>query len=138
MTDILEPNVVGVLAANAGVQGVVGDKVYAQIIPQHDFSYASRIPCLVVTKVGATRQARLCDSDDPLVAATYQVDCYALEYETAVRGAQAAMQALRPFAGPAGAVRIQKVQIQTEGDIGPDPDPGLYRRTLQFAIWYYE
>jgi hypothetical protein len=138
VTDILEPNLCGVLAANLGVQEVVQDRVFAQMIPQHDASAERRIPCLVVTRVGSSRQARHCDTTDPLLAATYQVDSYATTYETSARAAQAARLALVTFSGDAGAVRIQKVFLETDFDVGPDPDPGLYRRSLQFSIWYYE
>lgn len=138
MTDLLEPNVCGVLAADQAVQEVVQDRVFAQMIPQHDNAGERRIPCIVVTRVGSARQARHCDTTDPLLQATYQVDAYAVAYETAARAAQAARLRLVAFAGPAGAVAIQKVFLVTDFDIGPDPDPGLYRRTMQFTVWYYE
>lgn len=138
MTDILEPNVCGVLAADQAVREIVQDRVFAQMIPQHDNAGAQRIPCLVVTRVGSSRQARHCDTTDPLLSATYQVDAYATRYEEAVRAAQAARLKLVAFAGDAGAVRIQKVFVETDFDIGPDPDPGLFRRTMQFTVWYYE
>ncbi len=138
MTDLLEPNVCGILAAALDVQEIVADRVFAQMIPQHDFAEVQRIPCLVVTRVGASRQARFCDTTDPLLAASYQVDSYATTYETAARAAQAARLTLVAFAGAAGAVEVQKVFLETDFDIGPDPDPGLYRRSLQFTVWYYE
>lgn len=138
MTDILEPNVCGVLVADQAVQEIVQDRVFAQMIPQHDNAGERRIPCLVVTRLGASRQPRHCDTTDPLLGATYQVDAYAVTYETAVRAAQAARLRLTAYAGDAGAVRIQKVFLETDFDIGPDPDPGLYRRMQQYTVWYYE
>lgn len=138
MTDILEPNICGLLAAATDVQAIVQDRVFAQMIPQHDNAGERRIPCLVVTRVGSARQPRHCDTTDPLLAATYQVDAYAVTYETAARAAQAARLAMVGFAGAAGAVRIQKIFLETDFDVGPDPDPGLYRRSLQFSVWYYE
>lgn len=138
MTDILEPNICGALSADQAVQEIVQDRVFAQMIPQHDFSAERRIPCLVVSRVGSSRQARHCDTTDPLMQATYQVDAYGTTYEDAVRGAQAARTALIAFTESAGVARVQKVFLETDFDVGPDPDPGLYRRSCQFTVWYYE
>lgn len=136
MADIDEPALADFLSAVQGVQEIAGGRVFALMIPQHDNRGTKKIPCLVFSRVGATRSHRMC-VQDALVGADYQVDAYALDYETAVRLAGAARDALVVYSGPMGAVTVKKVFLETESDF-LDPDPGLYRRFMQFTVWYRE
>ncbi len=131
-----EPALAEYLKEIPGVMEVAGGRVFAMMIPQHDFRGAKKVPCVVVSRVGATRAELLCRQDS-LLAAEYQVDTYASEYETAVRLAGIVRRALAGFSGQMGGARVAKVFCTSDSDF-LDPDPGLYRRFMQFSVWYHE
>lgn len=134
--EVDEPALADFLAAVSGVVSLAGGRVFAMVIPQHDFRGQKKIPCVVVSRTGGERQQLMCRQDD-LVSAQYQVDAYASEYETAVRLARAVRVALVAHAGLMGRVNVAKVFCDSDSDF-LDPDPGLYRRFMQFTIWHHE
>lgn len=134
--EIDEPALADFLATVPGVQELAGGRVFAMMIPQHNDRGAAHVPCLVLSRTGGERQQTTCRQDD-LVAAQYQLDAYATSYETAVRLARAARVALVAFQGQMGRVKVAKVLLETDSDF-LDPDPGLYRRFMQFTVWHHE
>jgi hypothetical protein len=138
VSELDEPNLFEYLTSVATVAAFVEDRVYPLILPQHDFAGARAMPAIVYTRVSDARQAVHCDPpQDVTLAAQYQIDVYATKYETAVRVAHAVRLALIGKSAMMGAVRVINAFLDSSEDF-LDPDPGLFRRFMQFTLWYRE
>jgi hypothetical protein len=125
---------VGALVAEAS--SPIRYRIFPLVIPQHESTDLTAYPCIVFTKVGATRGVTL-SGTDTLVNATYQVDSYATTYQAAAQMADAVRTALVDYNGTVGGHQIKTANIQNELAI-TDPDPGLYRLMQTYSIWYVE
>lgn len=135
--DYDEPNLFEYLKSVPSVFELIADRIYEGRIPQHVFeSDAGVMNCAVYQRVGGGRGVGYCASD-ALVPGSYQVDIYALDSVAKTKVARAIRRALVDYSGPMGAVRVNRVLIETEFD-GEEPEPGLERRTQTYTIWYWE
>lgn len=136
--DYDEPNLFEYLKSVPSVYELIEDRIYEGRIPQHVFESDARVmDCAVYQRVGGnTRGVGYCSSD-ALVPAGYQVDIYALDSVAKTKVARAIRRALVDYSGPMGAVRVNRVLIETEFD-SEEPEPGLERRTQTYTIWYWE
>lgn len=132
-----EPNLYEYLRDGAAVAALCGDRIFAGLIPQHDYADLSRMPCCVFQRVGGARTQRIC-GQDRLVTGTYQVDSYAPKFEDAVALADAIRRRLVDYLGPMGSVSVKGVFLDADFDAGPEPEPGLYRRSQTYSVWYSE
>lgn len=119
------------------VVDLIGDRVYPGKIPQHHFSEPRVMPCAVTQIPSETRQVKFCETDG-LVEGAVQIDSYAPERDDCHAVADAIRRAMVDYSGPMGTVKVSKVLLATQFDVGPDPDPGLYRRSQTYAVWYLE
>lgn len=117
----------------APLAALIGDRVWPQIIPQSDRG-EQRIPCVVYTLVDRQRAVSYCGTD-PIAEALYQIDAYGRSYGQSVDVAQAVQDALIDFRDTVDGYFVHHVRITAELDL-MDPDPGLYRRSMTFAIWH--
>lgn len=135
--DADEPNLYEYLKGVDEVAQLVGDRIYAGRIPQHNFETDGRHQdCVVYQRVGAVRGVGFCSSDG-LVSGSYQIDCYSPDDVAMVKVARAIRRALVDYFGPMGAVQVCRVLLDNEFD-SQEPEPGLNRRTQTFTIWYAE
>lgn len=132
-----EPNLFVFLTQTPAIAALVGDRVYAELIPQHVFEGVRKMPCVVFRRDGGVRQVKFCGTDR-LVQGQYQVDAYALTYEEKCELADAIRRRMVDYSGPMGSVTVNQVTLASDPDVGPDPEPGLYRRMQLFQIWYVE
>ena len=126
----------GVAALVADVSSPVRHRIYPLVIPQHEIGDASLMPCVVYTKVGAARGVRYTATDN-LVQATYQVDSYAPTYKAAAALASEVQDAMVDFNGTVSGTEIKTINLTNEFAL-EDPDPGLYRISQSFSVWYVE
>jgi hypothetical protein len=132
-----EPNFFEYLKAVPEVAALIGDRIYEGRIPQHAFgSTGAVMDCAVYQRVGGPRDADFCSSDS-LVQGQYQMDCYSADSVRKGKVARAIRRALVDYSGPMGAVRVNRVLIETEFD-SEEPEPGLTRRTQTYTVWYWE
>ena len=131
------------LAADAGVSALVSSRIYPLVIPETVYTEATKKPCLVYSVDGKSRQVRY-SGTDTLVAASVQIDCYARTYLASQQLAEAVRSAMVDYSGtwtgsssPQTSNRVQSIFIQSEFDM-LDPEPGLYRVSQQYTIWYDE
>ncbi len=72
-----------------------------------------------------------------LTAGTFQIDSYAEQYVAAVSLAAAVRAALLDFQGMLNGVPVRHAFVETEGDL-LDPEPGIFRVSQTWVIWYSE
>jgi hypothetical protein len=72
------------------------------------------------------------------VFAVQQIDSYGSSPEQARQVADAVRLVLSDYSGTIqGALRIKAATLQNEFDLD-DPEPGLYRRSQSWGIWFVE
>lgn len=129
------------LLADAGVAGLVADRVSWATLPRGD-----ALPAIVLTQVSGIRDYAM-TSPSGLVTSRVQVDCWAKtngEATKLARSVNAALGGLRttltPKKGPA--VQIQGAFLENQIDMpdeGPSPpEERLQRVMLDFLIWHDE
>ncbi len=132
-----EPNIAAFLATLPDVVALIGDRAHLQVIPQQHRAAGDQYPCCVFFTPGTAYDFELCGTSD-VPMANIQIDCYAKDADQARALARAIRTGMRDYSGPMGSVTVQRVQIAADFDSGPDPEPGLFRRTLTFNVWYVE
>ncbi len=131
------------MAAQTGITALTSTRIFPLVIPQKIYSDATKQPCLVYSFDSKNRQKRYSGTDS-LVAGSVQIDCYATTYRQAQLLAQAVRAALLDYSGtwtgntsPQVSHKVQKCFLENEIDLD-DPEPGLYRVSQSWAIWYDE
>ncbi len=118
----------------AGAIGTAtSDRVWPLVIPQ-SLRQEQRLPCVVYTLVGRTREGRFC-STDALRQSQYQLDCLASTYLGAKQLAAVVEAALLDYRGPMGAFHVNHAFLRAELDL-TEPDPGIYRVSQTWELWH--
>lgn len=133
----MEPNIKAILALHAPLVALVADRIYAQVIPQQERNGPTAYPAVVFQRIGSQESQTLCGTDD-FVAGVWQIDAYHPDRDKAIEVASAIRAAMVDYYGDADGVSVNKVRRDTAIDIGPEIEPGLYRRSQTFTIWYVE
>lgn len=111
----IEQGLVAHLLADAGVSGIVGTRVYAELRPQK-----SVLPAIVYTRVGSTHENTL-DGPSPFVTVRMQVDCWSSTYGGSKTLADAVRVALNGvgLSPPKllGSEPVQLVSLDTDTDL---------------------
>lgn len=132
-----EPNLFEYLASVPAVAALIGDRIYAGRIPQSVRGKTAPVmDCVVFQRTGDVRGVDFCATDE-VVAADYQIDCYSPDDVKVLKVARAVRRALVDYKGLMGAIRVQRVFINSSFD-GQEEEPGLCRRTQLYTIWYVE
>lgn len=132
-----EPNLHAFLSADAGVAALAAARIFAQIIPEQAQGDPDVYPCATFQLVGTTDGRTMC-GDDFVPDGSWQIDAYSPDRDQAVELARAIRRAMVDYSGPMGDCTVQRVLRTASFDIGPDVEPGLYRRSQTFSIWYVE
>ena len=133
---MIEEALVSRLVADPTVAGLAGDRIFPLLIPQALYAEASRQPCLVYQRTSTDTDATFCETIG-LRATQIQIDAYARRYQEARELGRAAREALTDFRGDVSGLHIDRVTLANEFD-GLDEEPGLYRRSLTFLVWFTE
>lgn len=120
------------LTANSAVEALVGDRIYPQVIPQHQVSH----PCLTYSQEGAEYIEHLAGRSDTRLS-EFSVECWAPQYLDARNLAETLQTELVGVRGSFGADTAESVRLLNDFDGPPDDDTGLYRVSLRFEIAYY-
>lgn len=120
----------------AGV-GSAPNRIYPIVIPQKVPRGSPVMPCVTYETRAVARQVTYCGVSG-LIRTTLQLDCYAVDYNTAKEVAQAVREVLSDFRGMlGGTVSVRTASLETEFDV-QDFEPGLYRVSQSWAIWHVE
>lgn len=124
------------LRTDPGIAALAGDRSYPEVIPDQVFDEASKRPCVVWSRQGASRDRTFCGTG-PVTQSTFSIDCYARTSAAAEGLAQAVRTALTDYRGSMSGVEIKDVQLTSDFDL-LDLEPGLFRVALSFDIWHDE
>lgn len=130
------PNLYAFLRAVPTVAALAGDRIYPEAVPQKAWETVARMPCVVYNLIDERRTATYCGTD-LLVAATYQLDHYAPQFDVARQLAEATRLALRDFAGLMGETRVRLSRLESARNT-VEPEPGLFRCSRDWLFWYEE
>lgn len=136
---MIEESLKEVLLSDAAVSELVGgvqERIWPLAIPQHAQGDASKLPCLVYRLVSEERGRTFCETDD-LVDAVYQFDSYSRNFDKCRDLDRSVRAALKDYTGLVSGVRIHTVMVGAGFQL-QDPDPGLYRVSRTFNVWYKE
>ena len=140
---MIQEGLYATLAADAAVSALVGTRIYPLMIPQQVYTESTKQPCLVYTLDGRARQVRFAGTDT-LVQGSLTVDCYARTYAAAQALADAVRALLEDYSGtmtgtgsPISTNVVKKIFIDNELEL-MDIEPGLYRVSQSYTIWYDE
>jgi hypothetical protein len=133
-----EPNIAAFLQDDATVYAIAQDRIYPELIPQRSPGQTEiEVPAVVFTRIGGDRQVMLCQTDS-LVQGVYLIVSLASQYDQAVALNRAIRRRMIDYHGPMGDVAVDAVQLQTDPSLDVAPEPGLFRRSETFNIWYRE
>lgn len=112
------------------VEAVAGDRIFPSIMKSETY------PAIVFQLVGTSRSEVYCGVIG-LVRGSYQVDVYSRAYSETNSLANIVRRNVSPFKGVVAGTRIRHCSLTTDFD-SVDVDPGLFRRTQQWDIWFEE
>lgn len=119
------------LLAQPDIAAIVSDGIYPLFIPQ-----GREPPCLVYQQIDAARQVTY-DGTNGLVGASVQVDCLAKRYSDARTLADAVRGALTDYSGDMAGTAVRNCFVVADQDLS-DIEPGFFRVSLNFDLWYVE
>lgn len=119
------------LIAAPAVAGLIGERVHPLVIPQ-----GGKTPCITYQRSGSNRHKTTCGTNR-LVGARVKLDCYSKTYIQAQALAAEVWQRLRDFSGDMQGVEVSDLSLELDLDLS-DMEPGLYRQSQTYLIWYYE
>ncbi len=132
-----EPAIKQILRLHAPLVAAIADRIYAEKMPQQVQGQGPAYPCVVFSRIGSQESETFCGTDDH-VASLWQFDVYDKDRDRRNVAAGALRNALVRYSGTIDGVHVNKVRRDTSLDIGPETEPGLYRRMQNFTIWYVE
>lgn len=135
----LNAAVLAILSGDGTLTALVGTRIYALTAPQDD-----QLPDVTFQRIGS-EPTHAWNADPGLVRAEVQVDCWGRTLAEAASVRDAVVGAFSRYGGTAGGTAIQEALLmndfeQHDTDATPvgRTDTGVYRRTLEFAVWYEE
>lgn len=128
---MIEESLYSFLSSDSAVSGLVEDRIYGQIAPQK-----SLLPRIVYSRVATQRSQSLCGTDSK-VRAIMQIDSYDKTYKGSKTLADVLRHTLSDFTGDMNGTRVSTVSLDSDVDLD-DPEPGLYRVSQTYFIWFVE
>lgn len=130
------PRLASLLASFPAVAATFGSRVYPLIMPARVHGDPSGFPCVVYTFVGGRVGYTFCAPDE-LIASRVQFDVYDRSYTDAVEAAAVLRGALLGYFGTVDGTFYDRIAIEADRDT-IEPDPGLYRVTQEYSVWFRE
>lgn len=122
-----------ILAAETSVAALIGEpskiRIYRGVAPK-----GTRTPYVRLQRITTTGVVGQCGTAGTEFALV-QIDTFAKTTDDRDIVARAVFLTLRDFSGTIGTLKVKNATRQNEFDLD-DPDPGLYRRSQSWAIWY--
>ena len=131
------------LAADAGVSGLVADRIYPLLMPQRTGgAVADGYPAVVYESTGANFEDATTLDSKTVPFAVYRFSMFALDYPTAKRLQSRVIGALHGFAGTmpaAGSVVVKHLSVLSNGPDGVefiDADVAIFSASSEFQVFY--
>lgn len=123
------------LSAETSIAALIGEpnlfRIFRGIAPP-----GTRAPYLILGRTSTSGIQSQCGTAGTELALE-SIDSYAKTEDERDALARAVFLTLRDFSGTIGTVKIKAATRQNEFDLD-DPEPGLYRRSQSWALWYIE
>ena len=124
------------LYADVAIAGIVEGRISPMMLCQTD-----PVPAITYQQLTGSRNHTLLDTGN-MVDAMFQVNCYTQDYGTGRTLADAVRACLDSYAGTIGGVVIQKIMMESEGDIiSMDDDlqqTQVFGKRLSFRVFFNE
>lgn len=120
------------LTANSAIEAIVGDRIYPQVIPQHETAR----PAITYSQEGGVYMEHLAGRSDTRMS-EFSIECWSPTYLAAKNLAETVQTELVGVRGSFGGDTAESVRLVNDFDGPPDNDTGLYRVSLRFEIAYY-
>lgn len=119
------------MLADATIAGLVGTRVYPNILPQ-----SPTVPAISYQFISGTDDVTT-DGPSGLANPTIQIDCWATTYAAMDGLFQAVRKRINGYSGLAGTIAVHGVFLVRKRDLY-DNDTKLHRRTADWSIWHEE
>ena len=113
------------LREDAGLSALVGNKVFALVIPQ-----GTKLPCITVQRIGG-RPANTLSGHSGLEEIDLQIDVWARDYDEAKAIAKAVRAAMPPSGPRFSAHLIEDQDLYEDGT-------NYFRVNMEFKVWFLE
>ncbi len=125
------------LVADAGVTGIVGQRVHPNRKPQQP-----KYPCIVFARISGTPVSKFVE-DVEIEPSRIQLDMYAETYLSVIALRDAVKTSLQRFAGTVSGIIVHHVFIDNELDGRfidevTDEATGVFRRIMDLRVWTEE
>lgn len=129
----LEEGLVAELKADATVSGIIGSRVFPEVVPQGQDGAA-----IVYRRVSTDRESILSGYRDVIVA-VLRLDCWAESFSGCWTLANAVRSLLNQLTGDLGGFTVQRIHLQAESNLSVfQGDRRDYRVSQDYVIWYVE
>lgn len=119
-----------VLRADASVAGLVGERIFHEVLPE-----AAQVPAVVINRL-STEPVRAMAADAPLKSSRFQIDVFAERQAQSRTVANAVRDAL-PRGGTAGPPVVQAIFFNNEYGVF-DAATRRYQRVIDVTAWWEE
>lgn len=132
----IESALYAILAADVTVAGLVGTRIFPNVVPQDQ-----SLPAISYQRIATSRVWSL-EGPSGLAQPTFQVNCLAATYD-ALRTLSAAVRAaLDGYSGTASSVAVSVIRLIDEGDL-PEVSPAnladrVFGRRMDFQMYHEE
>ena len=113
------------LREDAGLSALVGNKVFALVIPQ-----GTKLPCITFQRIGGM-PANTLSGHSVLEEIDLQIDVWARDYDEAKAIAKAMRSAMPPSGPQFGAHLIEDQDLYEDGT-------NYFRVNMEFKVWFLE
>lgn len=113
------------LREDAGLSALVGNKVFALVIPQ-----GTKLPCITFQRIGGM-PANTLSGHSGLEEIDLQIDVWARDYDEAKAIAKAVRSAMPPSGPQFGAHLIEDQDLYEDGT-------NYFRVSMEFKVWFLE
>lgn len=129
---MIETGLFALLSADSNLEQLIGGRVYPVIVPQN-----SAVPHVCFEQTGREGNDPTVCNVSTSVQKEYEISSRSKSYFEAKEVADAVRVILNNFSGLMGETAVDRVLLQNEQDLF-DPEPGLFRVSQTFVIYYQE
>lgn len=119
----------------SAVTAIVDQRIHPNMLPFQVWTDDGKRPSICYFWSQDQPGSTFCETDD-LRRSRFTFHCSAADYDTSVLLAQALEDAILDYVGISGGTSIEAVHLEAAADNAVEEDPGIYTRSLLFAVWH--
>lgn len=133
----IEAAIYELLASDATLDAIVDGRISPMLLSQVD-----TVPSLTYQQITGVRNHTLASGTGNMVDSTFQINCYTDDYKTGRTLSNAVRSLLDSYSGTIGGVTIQKIMMESEGDLMNMTDDMTetrrFGKRLTFRVFFNE